>query len=318
MGRLASFDGHAVAGLLAKQDGVISRGQAMNCNMSDAAVRHRIRPGGPWQPLLPGVYLSRTGTPTAFQRAMAALLYAGSGSVITGPAALQVHRIKAPEAAMVDVLVPAERRRRDVAFVRLHRTTKMPKMAFPVGEVSYVPAARAVADTVRDLHELSEVRAVVADAVQRRRVQVWHLAEELAAGLARGASCFRTVLAEIADGVRSVAEADLRTLIKHEGLPVPMYNPRLFVGAHSSEPPTPGGRRRAWPARSSPARGTWRPETGSARWPDARMSAFGIVVLHFPPRRLRTEPWAMAAETRSALAAGRDRWAHGIRALPPN
>ena len=168
--------------------------------MSDAAVRHRIRPGGPWQPLLPGVYLSRTGTPTAFQREMAALLYAGSGSVITGPAALQVHRIKAPEAAMVDVLVPAERRRRDVAFVRLHRTTKMPKMAFPVGEVSYVPAARAVADTVRDLHELSEVRAVVADAVQRRRVQVWHLAEELAAGPARGASCFRTVLAEIGEG----------------------------------------------------------------------------------------------------------------------
>ncbi len=287
--------------------------------MSDAAVRHRIRPGGPWQLLLPGVYLSRTGTPTAFQRDMAALLYAGSGSVITGPAALQVHRIKAPEAAMVDVLVPAERRRRDVAFVRLHRTTKMPKMAFPVGEVSYVPAARAVADTVRDLHELSEVRAVVADAVQRRRVQVWHLAEELAAGPARGASCFRTVLAEIADGVRSVAEADLRTLIKHEGLPVPMYNPRLFVG------PTFIGAPDAWWPEACVAcevesrewhlaPGDW--ERTLAR--DARMSAFGIVVLHFPPRRLRTEPRAMAAEIRSALAAGRDRWAHGIKALPPN
>ena len=46
----------------------ISRGQAMNCKMSDAAVRHRIRPGGPWQLLVPGIYLSRTGTPTTFQR----------------------------------------------------------------------------------------------------------------------------------------------------------------------------------------------------------------------------------------------------------
>ena len=64
--------------------------------MSDAAVRHRIRPGAPWQPLLPGVYLSRTGAPTTFQREMAALLYAGPGSVMTGPAALQVHRIKVP------------------------------------------------------------------------------------------------------------------------------------------------------------------------------------------------------------------------------
>jgi hypothetical protein len=119
MGRLALHDGQAVAAVLAKQDGVISRGQAMDCKMSDAAVRHRIRPGGPWQPLLPGVYLSCTGTPTTFQREMAALLYAGPGSVITGPAALQVHRIKVSEAAMVDALVPSERRRRDVAFVRV-------------------------------------------------------------------------------------------------------------------------------------------------------------------------------------------------------
>ena len=51
---------------------------------------------------------------------------------------------------------------------------------------------------------------------------------------------------------------------------------------------------------------------------DARMSAFGIVVLHFPPRRLRTEPRAVAAEIRSALAAGRDRSGHGIKSLPLN
>jgi hypothetical protein len=49
---------------------------------------------------------------------------------------------------------------------------------------------------------------------------------------------------------------------------------------------------------------------------DARMSAFGIVVLHFPPRRLRTEPRKVAAEIRSALDAGHDRSGHGIRALP--
>ena len=51
---------------------------------------------------------------------------------------------------------------------------------------------------------------------------------------------------------------------------------------------------------------------------DARMSALGIVVLHFPPRRLRTESRAAAAEIRSALAAGRDRSGHGIKALPSN
>ena len=49
---------------------------------------------------------------------------------------------------------------------------------------------------------------------------------------------------------------------------------------------------------------------------DARMSAYGIIVLHFPPQRLRTEPQAVAAEIRSALGAGRSRGPLDIRALP--
>ena len=35
---------------------------------------------------------------------------------------------------------------------------------------------------------------------------------------------------EVADGVRSSAEGDLRTLVKRERLPEPMYNPRLYAG----------------------------------------------------------------------------------------
>src|SRR5580704_4864777 len=49
---------------------------------------------------------------------------------------------------------------------------------------------------------------------------------------------------------------------------------------------------------------------------DARMSAYGIIVLQFPPKRLRTEPQVVAAEIRSALAAGRSRGPLDIRALP--
>ena len=49
---------------------------------------------------------------------------------------------------------------------------------------------------------------------------------------------------------------------------------------------------------------------------DARMGAHGIVVLHFSPRRLRAEPRMVAAEIRSALAAGRGCGRLDIRALP--
>src|ERR1700722_8586468 len=61
MGRLASFDTAAVTDLVRRQDGVICRSQAAACGMTEAAMRHRIRPDGPWQVVLPGVYLSSRG-----------------------------------------------------------------------------------------------------------------------------------------------------------------------------------------------------------------------------------------------------------------
>jgi hypothetical protein len=317
MGRKALFDRAGMACLLARQSGVITRSQARDCAMSEEALRHRLRPDGPWQALLPGVYLTTTGSPARQQRFMAAQLYAGRGSVITGPAALALHNIRAPRTPMVDVLIPHERRRGSFGFVRVHRTARMPNVVLRVGEVGYVPLVRAVADTVRGLSDVSEVRAVVADGVQRRRLHVSQLADELAQGPVRNSAGFRQVLAEVGEGVRSSAEGDLRTLIKRERLPDPMYNPRLYAGdSFVAEPDawwTDAGvageiESREW--HLSPQ--DW--ERTLAR--DARMSAYGIIVLHFPPRRLRTEPQAVAAEIASALAAGRSRGPLDIRALP--
>jgi hypothetical protein len=106
MGRKSLFDQKALAVLLMKQNGVITRGQAGDCGMSRQALEHRVRVGGPWQPLLPGVYMTNTGTPTGLERLQAALLYAGPGSAITGPAALALHHIRARQILVVDVLIP--------------------------------------------------------------------------------------------------------------------------------------------------------------------------------------------------------------------
>ncbi len=48
----------------------------------------------------------------------------------------------------------------------------------------------------------------------------------------------------------------------------------------------------------------------------ARMSAHGIIVLHFPPSRIRADPAGVVADVKAALAAGRARPALAIRALP--
>src|SRR6266567_6572070 len=68
MPRTAQFDRRALAGLAAKQHGVIARGQALECGMTARVVDYRIRGGGPWQTLLPGVYLTHAGRPADEQR----------------------------------------------------------------------------------------------------------------------------------------------------------------------------------------------------------------------------------------------------------
>jgi hypothetical protein len=316
MGKRALFDRNAMADVLARQSGVITRSQAQDCAMTDQALRHRLRPGGPWQGLLPAIYLTSTGSPTPAQRLMAAQLYAGGRSAITGPAALGLHSVRAPQTRVVDVLIPHERRRRSLGFVRVHRTARMPSVALWAGEVCYVPLARAVADTARILRDVAEVRAVVAEGVQRQRVHVAQLAEELAGGPAQGSARLRQVLAEVGEGVRSAAEGDLRTLIKRERLPDPMYNARLYVGGEFIASPDAW-----WPAAGVAA------EVDSREWHlsprdwertlarHARMSAHGIIVLHFPPSRLRAEPRMVAAEIKSALAVGQSRGRLDVTAL---
>ena len=82
--------------LLDQQFSVASRGQLLDLGMKDNAMQWRVRPGGPWQALLPGVYLGLTGAPNLLQKEMAAQLYAGPGSLITGPVALMHHGLRSP------------------------------------------------------------------------------------------------------------------------------------------------------------------------------------------------------------------------------
>ena len=302
--------------LLWAQKDVLSRAQALSA-MTEAALRHRLRPGGPWRIVLPGIYLATAGLPTVGQREMAALLYCGPGSTITGAAAVERYGIRVPHSEVVDVLVPASRRRRSAGFVRVQRTGRMPGRVWLTGGLRYAPVARSVADTACGLTDQRAIRAMVADAVQRSRCPLRELVAELASGPKRGSGGFRVALAEVAEGVRSVAEADLCALIKSSRLPTPLYNPRLFVAESFLAQPD-----------------VWWPDAGvacevdSREWhlsPDgwdrtltrhARMSAHGIIVLHFTPRRIRTEPAAVVSDLRQALDSGRRRSPLPIRTVP--
>jgi hypothetical protein len=301
------IDRNALARTLDQQLEVITRKQAVAVGLTKHALRHRLRVGGPWQGLLPGVYLAATGSPTRIQQEMAAMLYAGPGSVITGLAAVRQHHIRGPVTESVDVLIPASRRRRDADFVQLHRTTRLPTRVWQLGPLRYALPARAVADAVRDLTSLRDVRAMVADAVQRGHCRVPDLSEELSQGPSVGSKLFREALADVADGIHSAAEGDLKDLLAKSGLSAPLFNASIYDGDGT------------FIARPD----AWWPEKGVAVEVDShewhlsphdhtrtlerqrRMGKRGILVLPFTPREIRTQPAKVIAAIRDALKSGR-------------
>jgi hypothetical protein len=195
--------------------------------MTEAELRGKLRPGGLWSVVLPGIYFVHNGNLTIGQREAAAVLYAGEPSIITGAAALARIGMRVPIPEVVDVLVPHRRRRQSKGFVRIHRTVRMPERPRRTDGLLWAPPARAVADAVCGQTDMSSVRALVAGAVQQDKCTVEQLAAELRAGPRQGSGPLHAALEEVADGVASVAEGDLRKLIKNGGLPAPMYNPRL-------------------------------------------------------------------------------------------
>ena len=66
------------------------------------------------------VYLAASGVPSLSQKEIAALLYAGQDSLITGPVALAYYSIRSvPFGDLIDVLVPARRQRLSTGLARL-------------------------------------------------------------------------------------------------------------------------------------------------------------------------------------------------------
>lgn len=306
--------------LIEKQSAVVTRAQALRGGLSHHAVSHRLREAGPWQPILPGVYLTVTGKPTRTQREIAAVLYGGPSAVITGLAAVHHHRMPAPGSDVIDLLVPTRRQCRSISYVAVHRTTRMPKLVVGPSTVSYALPARAVADAARTLTDLREVRALVAGAVQSRGCWLDELVEEMREGPRQGSALLREVLSEVAEGIRSAPEAELRMLIIRAGLPLPMFNPSLYL---------PNGKFLARPD-------AWWPEAGvavevdSKRWHFSEadwnrtmdrhsdLGQYSIVTLHFTPYKLRNEQADVMRRMTNAYNSGIQRPRLPIKAVPVN
>ncbi|MEU2515920.1 hypothetical protein [Streptomyces syringium] len=316
---------------------VLTTRQLREHGVPAATVAERCRPGGPWQQLLPGVFLLRPGPPTSEERLHAGLLYTlprtqaaadrprpgGADAaaetapygeaMITGLAALALHRFTSAPPLLsldhIDVLVPRTRRLRSTGFVRVVRAHTLPRPLRLTG-VPVAPPARAVADAVGRLAEPTTVHRLLTEAVRGGHCEAGAVVRELTRArlLNRPAvvDAVDTLLAES----RAIAESRLYDLVRGGGLPEPLWNVDLRLPGG----PRLGGVDAYWPeygvALEIDARtprqdddALWAEQAGKRD----RLERLGILVVHITPKKLRETPEQQAAVARTALMASADR-----------
>jgi hypothetical protein len=208
--------------------GVAPREALIELGMSHSTISARCRPGKPWQRPIPGVIVFSNGTLTRQQLRRAALVHAGPDAVLTGIEAARMHGVKRlPADQRVHVLIPHRSGVSSWGFATVERTLHLPEPV-EIDGLPVAPLARALFDAARRMTRLDEVRAMIADAVQRGLCDPRDLKREIAEGSTIGSALPRRVVHEMDAGIRSAAEAWARTVVKRSRLPEPKWNARVY------------------------------------------------------------------------------------------
>ena len=287
--------------------------------MTRGTIEYRLRPDGPWRQILPGVYLTVTGSVSQEQRETAALLYAGPQSVITGPVAVRRHNLRCTGLNALDMLVPTGNHRKSTGYVQIQRTTRMPGTLYTSGPLRFTAPVRAVADAARGMTRFGDVQALICEAIQRGRCALEELVTELNEGPSAGTRWYRMALAEVSEGIRSVAEAQLKRLIDRSDLDRPMYNADLYTldGIFLGRPDAWFGRAGVAGDVDSREYHMRARDYAETTMRHNRMEAAGIHMLHWLPSTIKAEPGRVIADLRDAIAAGNKCPPLPIRAIAP-
>ena len=132
--------------LVAAQAGVVTRRQALACGLSSRTVQRRVHRGA-WRALHPSVYLVGGHRVTDEVRVRAAVLWAGDGAHLAGPAAAYWHGMLSAAPAIVEVRVPAARKPRARPGVRVRRRDLDPCDRVLIRDVAVTAAALTVLET---------------------------------------------------------------------------------------------------------------------------------------------------------------------------
>ncbi|MFB6518555.1 hypothetical protein [Streptomyces sp. NPDC056401] len=275
-------------------------------------ITSRTRPGGPWQRLLPRVYLLQTGPPDHRQRALAAVLYAaepgsdplsGDTAALTGGAALALLGIREAPYAPADVLIRAPRRLAGSPDVRPYPTTRWPRTITVSGIPSTRPVRAAADFAARTDQPADRIRSILAQVVQSGWCHPHDLHTELRAARLLTRPAIRAAAAELLAGVRSVAEAQARDVLSSTDLPTPLWNARLhtpdgtFLASPDAYWPDEGVALEIDSAEYHYTRDSWH-ATLHRR---LRLESHGILVVSATPSMIRDTPSEVIAALRTLL-----------------
>lgn len=304
MTSMRAIDRQALEAQVHLREHVLTHSQLAEAGVALSTVCKRIRRTGPWQRLQPGVVLTHTGTPTRRERLLGALAYAGADALLTGLSALRVYGVRAlPADAHIHLLVPHQRRRQSRPGLSIERTRKPPDPRVRQG-LPLAPPARAVVDACRMITRLDDVRALVADVVQTRLCTVDELAEAIGQAARQRSALGREALVEISAGVRSAAEAQVRSMFGRHGVPQPLWNWSLHTldGEHVA---TPDGYWKSVAAAMQIDSMTWHLSPAAYKRTQQRARAlgtYGIPVLPIAPADAFGDELGFIREVRAFLA----------------
>ena len=231
------MDVHAIAELLALQDGVISRRQVLEHGGDDNDIERLVRQRR-WARAFSGVYVHHTGPLTDLQREWAAVLFAAPAA-LTGWSALGRHGVRtgsdrSEPRSVVELAV--DHRRVVVAppGVRVVRMRDFEARAQVHLSPPRIRLEHVVLDIAASLDELGAV-AVLADACGSRRTTARRLLRTLdERPRLRHRSLLRRILADVASGTHSVLEwMYLSRVERPHGLPRGRRQRAVRAGARS-------------------------------------------------------------------------------------
>jgi hypothetical protein len=163
-----------------------------------------------------------TGTLSDDQLLLAALAYGGDRAALSHATAGSFWSL-AKRPAQVQITVAHGHRLRSTATVAVHQTTRS-FAARHIDGMSLTPPPRTVIDMCLELDDIDAVRNAMGRAVQRERVTIPELEQELARVPKRGSLLPRRALEEIGHNAHAASEARFVRLVQEAGLPMPDMN----------------------------------------------------------------------------------------------